>query len=79
MDRYNIEEMILDMADMVHENRAMRQEIIRLRKVETEYYQSVADRVKASEEASYNMLKVALVSSSMAINKIEDAEQYANM
>lgn len=79
MERYDVEELILDMADIVHENRFMRQEITRLKKVEEEYHQSVLDRFRASEEASYNLLKTALVSSKIAINNMDEAEKFANM
>lgn len=79
MERYDVEELILDMADIVHENRFMRQEITRLKKVEEEYHQSVLDRFRASEEAGYNLLKTALVSSKIAINNMDEAEKFANM
>lgn len=55
------EEIVLTMASIVMENRKLREEVARLRKVEEEYYQYVADRCRASEEASVNMLKAALV------------------
>lgn len=55
------EEIVLTMASIVMENRKLREEVARLRKVEEEYHQYVADRCRASEEASVNMLKAALV------------------
>lgn len=55
------ENIILTMADIVIENRNLREEVERLRKVEEEYHQYVADRCRAADEASRNMIKAALV------------------
>lgn len=55
------ENIILTMADIVIENRNLREEVARLRKVEEEYHSYVANRCRASEEASVNMLRAALV------------------
>ncbi len=65
MDNYAVEEIILSMADMVRENRMLRSENKRLQKVEKEYYQSIYDRCKASEESSRNMLNAAIVGIAM--------------
>jgi len=61
MTDYDVENIILTMADMVRENRILRAENQRLQKVEEEYNKSVFDRCRASEEASQNMLKAALI------------------
>lgn len=61
MYNYDVEEIILSMADIVRENRILRAENKRLQGVEDKYYQSINDRCRASEEASQNMLAAALV------------------
>ena len=38
MERYDIEELVLGLADIVRENRYLRQENTRLREVEKEYH-----------------------------------------
>ena len=60
MERYDIEELVLGLADIVRENRYLRQENTRLREVEKEYRQSIIDRCRESEQASLNMFKAAL-------------------
>ena len=57
------------------QNRKLRQEVVRLRKVEEEYHKSIADRCRASEEASRNMLKVALVGIATGKNDLELAKE----
>lgn len=59
--RYDIENMILEMADIVRENRILREENKRLRKVEKEYNDSIYKRAEQSEQASRNMVRAALV------------------
>lgn len=49
MERYDIEELVLGLADIVRENRYLRRENTRLRKVEKEYHQSIIDRCRESE------------------------------
>ena len=61
MERYDIEELVLGFADIVRENRYLRQENTRLREVEKEYHQFIIDRCRESEQASLNMFKVACV------------------
>lgn len=61
MDNYDAEELILSMSEIVYENRALRQEVVRLRKIEKDYHQSINDRCRASEDASRNMLRAAIV------------------
>ena len=69
------EEIILEMASIVMENRKLRKEVARLRKVEEEYHQYIADRCKASEEASFNMLKTALAGISIGKDDMELARE----
>lgn len=61
MERYEVEDIILTMADIVRENRYLRKENDRLSKVEEEYRNLIFERAKESEQASKNMLNVALV------------------
>ena len=61
MERYEVEGIILTMADIVRENRYLRKENDRLSKVEEEYRNLIFERAKESEQASKNMLNVALV------------------
>lgn len=55
------EEIVLEMANIIIKNRRLRAEVEKLRKVKEEYYQYINDRARASEQASRNMLKAALV------------------
>lgn len=43
MIRYDAEDLILTMADIVVENRQLRQEVKRLSKLEKEYYKYIAE------------------------------------
>ena len=61
MERYEVEDIILTMADIVRENRYLRKENDRLIKIEKEYRDSIFKRAKESEQASSNMLYAALV------------------
>ncbi len=61
MERYEVEDIILTMADIVRENRYLRKENDRLIKIEKEYRDSIFERAKESEQASRNMLNAALV------------------
>lgn len=71
MERYDIEELVLGLADIVRENRYLRQENTRLREVEKEYHQSIIDRCRESEQASLNMLKAACVGITQGKNDME--------
>ena len=68
MDKYDVEELILTMAEIVCENRELEKEVTRLQKIEKEYHQSIVERVSASEDASRNMLRAALVGINMEKN-----------
>lgn len=61
MERWQIEELILGMADIVMENRELRYENARLMKIEKEYHESIFEKARLSEQASRNMLNAALV------------------
>lgn len=61
MERYEVEDIILTMADIVRENRYLRKENDRLSKMEKEYQNSIFERTQESEQASRNMLNAALV------------------
>ena len=60
LDRKDIEDIILCMADIVMENRDLRYEVERLRKVNDEYVKSFNDMVKNSQEADRNLFKMIL-------------------
>lgn len=59
-NRYEVEEMILAMASIVMENRALREEVAELRGIRDEYYNSINERAIASEEITRNVLGIAL-------------------
>lgn len=61
MDRYDIEELVLGLADIVQENRYLHAENERLKDVEKKYHQSIIDRCRESEQASLNMFRAACV------------------
>ena len=67
MKRYDIEELVLELADIVRENRYLRQENTRLREIEKEYHQSIIDRCRAS----LNMFKAACVGIVQGKNDME--------
>lgn len=73
--RWMIEDIILGMADIVEENRYLRCENERLQKVEKQYHQSIIDRCRASEEASFNMLRAACVGIAMGKDDRELARE----
>lgn len=61
MDRQTVEEMILAMADIVMENRYLREEVARLQKVEKEYYHDINERARKSEETMRDIIRIPLV------------------
>ena len=65
MDRYDVEDIVLEMAAIVKENQYLRKENERLKEVERKYNKEIFERFRASEEASRNMLKAAIVGISM--------------
>lgn len=60
-ERYEVENIILTMADIVIENRYLRKENARLKKMEEEYGNFLFETARANEQASRNMVKAALV------------------
>lgn len=75
MERWEIEEIVLGMADIVKENRELRWENARLQKVEEKYREEIYMRARQSEQASRNMLKSALVGIAMGKNDKELAKE----
>lgn len=71
MERYDIEELVLEFADIVRENRYLRKENARLQKVEMDYRKSIEDRCRESEQASLNMFKAACVGIAQGKNDME--------
>lgn len=59
-NRYEVEEMILTMADIVMEKRVLREEVKELREVRDEYYEYLSRRASESEEVTRKMIGVAL-------------------
>lgn len=60
MNRYETEEMILTMADIVMENRQLRHEVKRLSKVEKEYYKYINEQCRESEQAIRDIIRIPL-------------------
>ena len=60
MDRYDAEEMILTMADIIVENRQLRQEVKRLSEVEKEFYDYINEQCRESEQAVRDILRIPL-------------------
>ena len=73
------ENIILTMADIVIENRNLREEVARLRKVEEEYHNYVNDRCRAADEESVNMLRAMLVGTCIGKNDMESARKFSEM
>ena len=71
MERYDIEELVLELADIVRENRYLRQENTRLREIEKEYHQSIIDRCREIEQSSLNMFKATCVGIVQGKNDME--------
>ena len=60
-DRQDIEDIILGMADMVMENRALRTELEKMRKYKQKYYDLINDNLKSAEESNRMLLKACLM------------------
>ncbi len=60
MSRYEAEELILSMADIVVENRQLRQEVKRLSEVEKEYHDYVIRQCRESEKAEGDIIRIPL-------------------
>ena len=57
---WEIEEVILGMADIVMECRQLRREVEELREFKDKYYEEVNQRCKDAQMHSVNMLKLAI-------------------
>lgn len=60
MNRYETEKLILTMADIVVENRQLRQEVKRLSEVEKEYHDYVMGQCRESEKAVRDIIRIPL-------------------
>ena len=58
--RYEVEEMILGMADIVMENRMLREEVTELKEIRDEYYHSINERYITDEETNRKIMSIAL-------------------
>lgn len=58
---WEIEDMILGMAEIVMECRQLRQEVAELKEFKDKYYEEVNQRFKDSQMHSVNMLRLAMV------------------
>lgn len=60
MNRYEAEEMILAMADIVVENRQLRQEVERLSEVEKEFHDYINKQYRKGEKAFRDIIHIPL-------------------
>ena len=60
MHRQTVEEMILAMADIVTENRYLREEVARLQKVEKECYHYINKTAREGEKACREIIRTPL-------------------
>ena len=60
MNRYEAEELILLMADIVVENRQLRKEVKRLSEIEKEYHDYVMEQCRESEKAVRDIIRIPL-------------------
>ena len=60
MNRYEAEELILLMADIVVENRQLRQELKRLKEVEKEYHDYIMEEYRAGDKAVRSIIRMPL-------------------
>lgn len=60
MNRYDAEEMILTMADIVVENRQLRQEVKRLKEVEKEFHDYIMEEYGAGKQAFRDIICMPL-------------------
>lgn len=60
MNRYDAEDLILTMADIVVENRQLRQEVKRLREVEKEYHDYIIAQCIKSEKSVRDIIRIPL-------------------
>ena len=60
LDRYDIEEIILGMADIVHENRVLRQELKRAKEYEKKYDDLLNRCVDNANKSTANLLEAIM-------------------
>ncbi len=60
MNRYEAEDLILTMADIVMENRQLRQEVKRLGEVEKEFHDYIMEECRESERAFRDIIRIPL-------------------
>lgn len=60
MNRYEAEDLILTMADIVMENRQLRQEIKRLKEIEKEYHDYINKQHREGEQAFRDIIRIPL-------------------
>ena len=60
VNKHDVEEIILCMADIVMENRDLRYAVNRLRKIREEHEEYIRDTVRNSEQANRELLKMIL-------------------
>jgi len=60
MNRYEAEDLILTMADIVMENRQLRQEVKRLKEVEREFHDYINEQRREGEKAFRDIIRIPL-------------------
>ena len=68
MDRWELEELILGMADIVYENRRLRRELNEALEYKQKYHDLIDRNFKQTQESSANLLK-AIMEGAFATNK----------
>ena len=69
MSRHEVEELILTMADIVVENRQLKQEVKRLREVKKEFHDYIMEEYRTGEEAVRNIIRILLESICVMMEK----------
>lgn len=69
VNKYEAEDLILAIADVVVENRQLRQEIKRLREVEKEYHDYIMEEYRAGEETVRDIIRIPLENICMMMAK----------
>ena len=72
---WEVEDMILGMAEIVMECRQLRREVAELREFKDKYYEEVNQRFKDSQMHSMNMLKLAIAISEKEEASIKNKEE----
>ncbi len=60
MNRYEAEDLILTMADIVMENRQLRQEVKRFEEVEKEFHDYIMEEYREGEQAFRDIVRIPL-------------------